>query len=257
MRNAHIFLTICILTAYSHARMSGQIGLVSAPVLGNAGVVHGEPYSMAHTVTTTKTLADGTKVTNERADREMRDSDGRTRIETKHKINGKEIPLFMNVSDPAAHTMMQIRQDQKDVIITHFPEQKPRSPAEEVQRAERRAKAEAERDARMTPEERLARDGEPLGQRNIAGVLAEGRRFVRTIPIGQRGNDRELRIVTESWTSPDLKVVLEYSVDDPIEGRTESKVTELARAEPDPALFKVPEGYKVIDTHPERMEPSH
>jgi hypothetical protein len=38
--------------------------------------------------------------------------------------------------------------------------------------------------------------------------------------------------------------------DDPRQGRTTSEFEELNLAEPDPALFAAPAGYKVEDVHP-------
>ena len=88
---------------------------------------------------------------------------------------------------------------------------------------------------------------EVLPSRAIAGVYAEGRRFTRVIPTDLESNDRDLRVVTDEWTSPDLHVQLERNEDDPRQGKSTMLVTSLERAEPDSALFAIPQDHTVVD----------
>lgn len=67
------------------------------------------------------------------------------------------------------------------------------------------------------------------------------------IPAGKEGNDREIRTVMEVWTSPDLKITVRRTMDDPRTGKSTMVVTDLNRGDPAPLLFQVPAGYKVID----------
>jgi hypothetical protein len=83
-----------------------------------------------------------------------------------------------------------------------------------------------------------------LEGKQIAGVAAAGRRVTRTRPPGTIGNDKTIVSVSERWVSPELKIVLATSMDDPREQRR-SDVTQLARIEPDAALFQVPADYTV------------
>ena len=94
-------------------------------------------------------------------------------------------------------------------------------------------------------EEKVER--EQLGGKTIAGVYAEGIRITRTIPEGAEGNDRPMIRVDETWRSPELKITLLSINSDPRTGTRTTEVTELDRAEPDPAVFQVPEGYTVKD----------
>jgi hypothetical protein len=69
-----------------------------------------------------------------------------------------------------------------------------------------------------------------LGEKYVEGTLVRGKRSTGALTI-------------DTWESPELKVQLltissnGYS----------SRLINLSRAEPDPALFQPPAGYKVID----------
>jgi hypothetical protein len=81
----------------------------------------------------------------------------------------------------------------------------------------------------------------------MEGVLVNGVRSTSTIPAGQIGNDRPITIVTEVWTSPDLKTVVYSKRSDPRMGEQTFQLTNIVRAEPDPSLFTVPGDFKIID----------
>jgi hypothetical protein len=85
---------------------------------------------------------------------------------------------------------------------------------------------------------------EKLPGKSIAGEKAVGRRVTRTRPPGTIGNDKTIVSVSERWISPDLKVALATSMDDPRE-QQKREVTQLDRGEPDVALFQVPADYTV------------
>lgn len=91
---------------------------------------------------------------------------------------------------------------------------------------------------------------EKLGGKTIAGVYAEGTRITITYPIGFFGNDRPIVNIREMWTVPDLRLVVLSTDDDPRTGLRTIELTNLNRAEPDPALFQVPEGYTIKDHYP-------
>jgi hypothetical protein len=56
--------------------------------------------------------------------------------------------------------------------------------------------------------------------------------------------------VNESWRSPELNIILLSVHEDPRTGTRTAEVTDLDRAEPDPSVFQVPEGYTVKDQNP-------
>jgi hypothetical protein len=88
---------------------------------------------------------------------------------------------------------------------------------------------------------------EDLGSQTMEGIIVNGVRTTHTIPAGQMGNEKPISIVTEVWTSPDLKTVVYSKRSDPRMGEQTFQLTNIVRAEPDPALFAVPADFKVID----------
>lgn len=89
---------------------------------------------------------------------------------------------------------------------------------------------------------------EDLGSKTMEGVTVTGMRTTRAIPAGQIGNERPLSIVTEVWTSPELKTVIYSKRSDPRMGDQTFELTNIVRAEPDPALFTVPSDFKIQDS---------
>lgn len=88
---------------------------------------------------------------------------------------------------------------------------------------------------------------EDLGSQTMEGVYVTGVRTTRTIPAGQIGNDKPLSIVTEVWTSPDLKTIVYSKRSDPRMGEQTFQLTNIARTEPDPSLFTVPADFQIVE----------
>jgi hypothetical protein len=88
---------------------------------------------------------------------------------------------------------------------------------------------------------------EDLGSQTMEGVLVNGVRTTHTIPAGQIGNERPITIVTEVWTSPDLKTVVYSKRSDPRMGEQTFRLTNIVRTEPSPSLFTVPADFKIVD----------
>jgi hypothetical protein len=59
---------------------------------------------------------------------------------------------------------------------------------------------------------------EDLGSKSMEGVSVTGTRTTRTVPAGQIGNDKPLSIVTEVWTSAELKTIVYSKRSDPRTG---------------------------------------
>jgi hypothetical protein len=94
---------------------------------------------------------------------------------------------------------------------------------------------------------------ESLGSQTMEGVVVNGVRTTRSIPAGQVGNDRPITIVTEVWTSADLKTIVSSKRNDPRMGEQTFRLTNIVRAEPDPSLFIVPPDFKIIDGGPKTI----
>jgi len=91
--------------------------------------------------------------------------------------------------------------------------------------------------AKILAEDKFQTRKESLGTRDFSGVSAEGTRTTVTIPAGAIGNDRDIEIVSESWFSKDLGVVVYSKRTDPQMGETTYQMTNIVRAEPDPSIF--------------------
>jgi hypothetical protein len=95
---------------------------------------------------------------------------------------------------------------------------------------------------------------EDLGTQNIEGLTCEGTRRTTTIPAGAIGNDRPIEMVYERWYSKDLQMVVSSKHSDPRFGEQTYTLKNINRSEPDPSLFTVPQGFKVIsDGHGDGM----
>ena len=88
---------------------------------------------------------------------------------------------------------------------------------------------------------------EDLGSQTMEGVYVTGVRTTLTIPAGQIGNDKPIDIVTEVWTSPDLKTVVYSRRNDPRIGEQTFQLKNIVIGEPDSSLFLIPAGFKVMD----------
>lgn len=86
---------------------------------------------------------------------------------------------------------------------------------------------------------------ESLGNQTIAGVVASGTRVTRTIPVGEIGNDRPISVVSETWYSDDLQMVVMSKHSDPRSGDTTYTLSNVQRTEPAASLFTVPADYTV------------
>ncbi len=60
---------------------------------------------------------------------------------------------------------------------------------------------------------------------------------------------KEIQSTVESWYAPDLHLAMVTIVDKPALGKTTYRFTHVSRAEPDPALFRIPDGFTLDDPH--------
>jgi hypothetical protein len=88
---------------------------------------------------------------------------------------------------------------------------------------------------------------EDLGSQTMQGITVTGTRTTRTIPKDQIGNDAPITIVTEVWTSPELRTVVYSKRTDPRMGEQTFQLTNIARSEPDPSLFTVPQDFTITE----------
>jgi hypothetical protein len=86
---------------------------------------------------------------------------------------------------------------------------------------------------------------EPLGTQFINGSAADGRRITSVSPDSTPGCDENVA-VSESWYSPELRVVLLEKRSNCI-GDGTTRLEHINRAEPDALLFQAPSDYTTVD----------
>ena len=243
------------------AQIGSGGGIVGGSVAMSLNEIVNKPYSATVKTTTVQRLADGTTITRVTTTKEARDSEGRTMHQNSFNVpNGA--PVNTSVFDPVNRTMTHWMSQSKQATVFHMAD--PKSPATNLTtqktapaaaQSSNGAAAGQSQSATVSQLARIRnRQREDLGGKTIAGVYAEGTRITMTTPEGVEGNDRPITTVSETWRSRELDITLLSVNDDPRTGTRTSEVTELDRAEPDPSVFQVPEGYTVKDQNPGQQQ---
>jgi hypothetical protein len=84
----------------------------------------------------------------------------------------------------------------------------------------------------------------------MENVAVHGTRQTRTIPPAVTGTGKEIVVTDEYWYSDELHMNMLTKHTDPRSGVQVVAITQVNRNEPDPALFQMPAGYKVVDETP-------
>jgi hypothetical protein len=209
--------------------------------------VTGAPYSAEQTGETVKTLADGARVSEPSPTvRFYRDSAGRTRTERCQRSGRPDAQLTIEITDPVARFRYTLDTAAK---IAH------RQPIAPIEAAPHLANGPSCPVGftysgplpRETPAEPPKTTAENLGSRTIEGVPAVGARCTTVWPAGFLGHDESVTTVSETWTSPQLRVIVLIKIDDSRNGETTTRLVNVSRAEPDPALFQAPADYTIIE----------
>ncbi len=215
-------------------------------------VVKNAPYSATVTTESTQVLGDGNRIVNKQTDFVARDGQGRTRRELTMERMG---PLKVNahktifIHDPVAQTVVMLNPDKQ---VAHLMNHGGMGAKQMMKMHENMHPADQ---AQQGDPEQAQVTRESLGTQQIEGVTAEGTRVTRTIPAGAVGNERPIQITVESWTSPDLHVLVLQKRNDPRFGETVYRLTNIKRDEPDPTLFQVPSNFKMEQGGPPPMAP--
>ena len=214
-------------------------------------VVTGAPYSGEQAQERVETLGDGSRVTRRIATARMyRDSQGRTRTEREDAIE---------INDPVAGVRYTLDPRSKVARLVMVPRSQI-IPGDEPAAV---VIIPSGTDIRFTPPEPGApvtgiltatpagqAGGAPpqiktedLGTLKIDGLLVEGSRQTITIP----GDGGPSVTVSDTWTSPELKIAMLSKVMDPRTGETSVRMTHLSRSEPPAELFRPPADYWVVE----------
>jgi hypothetical protein len=231
---------------------------------GPTAVVKGAPYSATMINESVQTLADGNRVVQTNTGTVLRDSQGRTRQDAAlpaiGNLSAANAPHLVFIQDPVAGTSYTLNLTDKTAwknptppagkggpggtLFVHTEGGMPPLPPPPPMIAETR---------HLGGDEQTEAKTESLGSQTMEGVVVTGVRTTRTIPAGQVGNDRPIDIVTEVWTSRDLKTIVSSKRNDPRMGEQTFRLTNIVRAEPDPSLFAVPADFKIIDGGPKTI----
>jgi hypothetical protein len=186
----------------------------------NGKAVIGKPLSATEERRTVQILADGTRIENTETAKFYRDSEGRTRIQ---RMDGSGV-----IHDPLQGGPDQVGPDGS--VRHNLPARYDGPPPIEA----------AEQGRIPTQESPVAVDEEDLGSQSVNGVIAHGSRTTTTIPVGQIGNDRPIRIVSERWYSTDLQMNVKTISSDPRYGETTYQLTDIHQGVQNAALFRHP-----------------
>jgi hypothetical protein len=245
--------------------------------------VSGSPFSATEERRTTQTLSDGTVLDTSESTVLYRDNDGRTR--TERTVQGKTTIMIVdpvahtNVRlDPSTKAAWKATVGGGYQFATPLPATAPsadKAAAEAADRAKfeaglvagmggrrggtpagattpdvntkqllddlQKKMAEMQQDAATQPR------SEDLGMMHQNGVPAQGTRTTLTIPVGQIGNSREIKVVNERWYSADLQMTVKSINSDPRFGTTTYELKNIQRTNPDASLFQIPPDYTVME----------
>ncbi len=249
----------------------GPVTTVGVGVLGKppGAPVQGAPYSATITNENIQTLEDGTHITQSTTGNIARDSQGRTRQDASlpsiGNLSAADAPHLVFIQDPVAQTVYTLNLTDKTAqkmpsLPQNFSTSGPMPPMGAESKFAIRVEGSVPPGGPpplpapgiMLQRTFIAGDQgkvstEDLGSQTMEGVQVTGVRTTRTIPVGEIGNDRPISVVTEVWTSPDLKTIVYSKRSDPRMGEQTFQLTNIVRSEPDASLFTVPPDFKLVD----------
>jgi len=280
---AAILLSSCFWPLLATGQTSGPVSTMTDGIHGSQTfgapppfpmhAVTGAPYSAEESTERSQTLADGTHISNHGSSvKVFRDSMGRTRTEGQRMAplvasHAPEAPLIIEINDPLAHVKYVLDTVNKVAHRQQLPTANPMAGAQTANASAggtisavagpggggTGAGLGGGRPTGTAPPAAQANSGAPqrsfekLGTDTMEGLTVQGTRYTTTFPVGFMGNDQPISSVTETWMSPDLKIVILSKSTDPRSGEYTRKVTNVDRTEPSPDLFQAPADFTVVD----------
>lgn len=229
---------------YANMMQGDMALLVELQMEHMEGVVKDNPFSSQLSLESNRLLGDGTQITRKESGAVYRDSAGRMRWEvtlnvpTHNTSNTSAQALKMTfLCDPSAYAEWILEPMAKMAMKMTLPNFSPRT-------------ANGASGQQIGPRPGMFDAGanpEDLGTQEMDGVIATGRRWTRTIPAGQVGNDQPMQITTERWDSSEIHMTVLLKRQDPLSGSETLRLTDILRHDPDAQLFTIPSNYQVID----------
>jgi hypothetical protein len=248
----------------THYQTSGPEGVTAwaGMAFASGPPVEGAPYAATVTSKFAQTLSDGTLLVQTSASSTARDSAGRTRQDAPAPmVDDPSVhpPQLVFLQDPVAHASYVLNLTDKTAQKTAMPTttRGTDSPVMESRMLSTNVAGAVPIDddslgpmlvtsaAGMSRNEKV--HSENLGSQTMEGLLVNGTRTTCTIPAGEIGNIKPIEVISEVWTSPDLKTVIYSKLSDPRTGEHIFQLTDIVRAEPDPSLFVVPGDFRIVD----------
>jgi hypothetical protein len=231
------------------------------PRVANWGPVKGLPFSATEMTVREQTLSDGTVIKSTVEVQLWRDSEGRMRAES--TLNSGTTPqghivTLWNPAEGKAITWVTGNSAVTFTSATHLPESQLNSllssQASTPLASPTGARTPLQRTANTTvalsafsSQESANLRTETLLPETIADLEVAGTRTTQLIPAGTVDNDRDFTVVSESWTSAELKTTVRQRSSDPRTGTMTTELSGIDRSEPDPTLFKPPAGMIVAE----------
>jgi hypothetical protein len=253
---------------FFQSQVPGPVTTLGVGLLGKApgAPVQGAPYSATVSHENVQTLVDGTRIVQSTSGNIARDSLGRTRQDASlpaiGNLSAADAPHLVFIQDPVAQAAYTLNLTDKTAqkmpsLPMNFATAGAASPGKMILQVSGTASSAGVPPPLPPPDMMVQRTlvvgdqgkmtTEDLGSQTMDGVQVTGMRTTRTIPLGEIGNDRPISIVTEVWTSPELKTIVYSKRSDPRMGEQTFQLTNIVRTEPDAALFTVPPDFKIVD----------
>lgn len=252
---------------FFQSQTAGPVTTVGVGMLGKApgAAVQGAPYSATITNENVQTLEDGTHISQTSTGNIARDSQGRTRQDASlpaiGNLSAADAPHLVFIQDPVSQTSYTLNLTDKTAqkmpaLLPNMSTSVPMSggPGKFMMQMGTSISAAGAPPMGITMQKTLITNNdqgqintEDLGAQTMEGVQVTGVRTTHTIPAGEIGNDRPISIVTEVWTSPDLKTIVYSKRTDPRMGEQTFQLMNIVRSEPEASLFTVPPDFKIVE----------
>jgi len=257
--------------ASTEMHMTNDLSSNSSLIAAIRNPVKAAPYAAQKMTHSEWRLGDGTVITHDADSKIARDGEGRVREEVENihagSIGGKQLnrdTTSVTIADPVDHSVIVMTGTLKIAMRMGLPTMPagpghpggitPLAPVRLGTAGEpgRSSPVRPLQEVNLPPGSKVPANPddvhtEDLGKQSLSGALVTGKRTTTVIAMGKIGNDRPITVVHEEWYSPELQLVVKSMDSDPRSGVRTMELQGLTLGEPDAALFRVPEGYKVRD----------
>lgn len=183
-----------------------------------------------------------------------RSSQGSSYFGMEHMLPNSEgpLPMHITISDPAAHTVTSLDPQNKTAFVSRVPASASSAASSVLLTPAAATSSGKPAPASTTTSSAVSTANsktEELGTKTIDGLEVVGTRSTRTTQVG--GSEGKAFVsTTDTWTSPDLKMVVLTETTTSNGDHHITKLTNITRTEPSPSLFQVPAGYTVRENAP-------